>query len=105
MKRLRVRRMDKIISSSWPDRVRSRPAVLSQARLNPLEPIAQHGSRLTGVNEIVHAKTLGAGIGRTLRGQTIFNFPALGFWIWRGFDLAAVGDRDAALDRQRTAFC
>ena len=70
-------------------------------RLNPIDPAAQVGAGLTGIDQFVHREGLRSGEGGAGAAQPLLEFVALGLRILGGGDLAVKGHRHAAFQGQR----
>src|SRR5690606_16688999 len=70
----------------------------------PDDPLAERGARLARIDQVVNGETLGAREGRLLQGELFLELGAERFGLFRRFELAAIGDRDAAFNGQRAYF-
>ena len=72
-----------------------------ELKLNPIDPAAQVGAGLAGIDQFVHREGLRPGKGGAGAAQPLLEFAALGVRILGGGNLAVKGHRHAAFQGQR----
>src|SRR5215510_6287150 len=90
--------------SSRSDGVGAWTAGRLQLRLDPVDPVTEHGTSVARINQIVHAKGLGASVRRALAGDLLFEFTPPHLRVGCCSDLAAIGDRDTTFEWQGATF-